>query len=183
MKEQIADLLIQGIPHGIVAETVGCDPSYVTQVSQEEVIAQQIAEARAKRASKMVKHDNVIHEIEDIALDRIKRMLPNVSDIMKVTRVFDVMNKARRAGDHGMQGQSVQADEVIALRLPTTAKFKLTMTTDRQIIEVEGRSMVPLPSAVVAQKLRDAKAKRLLDTIDMPSKLISEEIKQLVNQL
>ena len=182
MKDRIVDLLMEGIKPTIVAETVGCEPSYVSQVAAEPEIAERLQVARAARAAKMVKHDNTINEIEDMALDKIKRMLPLQTDIMKVGRIFELVNKARRAAEHtGLQEQVV--DDVLVIELPSAAKVHFKLTADKQMVEVEGRSMVPLPSSQVTAMLRHKQANRLLDVTDVPSKMVSDRTRSMVDKL
>jgi len=61
--------------------------------------------------------------------------------------------------------------------------FKLT--TDQQVIEVEGRSMVPMQSQNVAKRLKELQTSRLLtSSIEMPNQaVIGQRTKSIAAQL
>lgn len=162
MEDRIVELLGAGTPPHVVAQVVGCDPSYVSQLGAREDIQERIMEIRAANAGAVVKHDASIFDLEKEALAKMERLLPMQSDLMKVTRVFEILNRAKKASDFGVVGTTNQPGTVVTLQLPAAAHLHFKVTTDQQVIEIEGRSMVPLPSHMVAAQLKNLKADRLL---------------------
>lgn len=188
MKERIIELLGEGVPPSVVAQSVGCDPSYVSQICEQEDVIARIQDLRAQRAAEMVGKDRDINDIEQLALNRIKTLLPMQTDLMKITKVFATMNGARKSTDIGLAQAGNQPSTVVSLSLPAAAEVFLRLTTDNQVVEIAGRSMVPLPSAQVASKLREKQALRLLEStkpeiaqLGLPT--LSSKTKSIVDQL
>lgn len=185
MESKIVELACAGVPNVIIARTVGCDPSYVTQVLSTEEAQEEVTLARAERAAEGLEHDSKIEAAEKIALDRVHSLLPHQTDVMKVTQVFKVLNAAKRSNDHGMLPTAAQAGATVTLHLPEAAQIHFKLTTDQQVIEVAGRSMVPMQSQNVAQRLKDMQTSRLLQlSAETPSfPVISQNSKSIAEQL
>ncbi len=182
MEDRIVELAGANVPNHIIASTVGCDASYVTQILSKEQNAERVAELRGHRAAKMIERDGKIEQIEDLALDRALQLVPMQTDVMKVARIFQVFNGAKKSSDHGINPTANGTGTTVILELPhaTEVQFKIT-AKDRQVIEVEGRSMVPMQSHLVQKQLRDIQANRLLTSPGIP--LLSDETKSIVDQL
>lgn len=185
MEERIIQLAGSGVPQAIIADTVGCDPSYVSQLLSQEGIQEKVAALRLAKAAGMIKHDETIEEGEKTALNKILTLLPMQTDLMKVTKVFQVLNSARKSSDHGVVGPSQTPTTVVSLNLPAAAQLHFRLTSDHQVIEIEGRSMVPMQSHQVARSLREMQASRLLNqSLEMPKQaMISTNTKSIVDSL
>lgn len=182
---RIVDLLAAGVPQVRIAETVGVDASYISQLAGREDISALVSRKRADRVAEKIEHDDSIEGLEKIALERIGKLLPMQSDIMKITRVFQVLNGAKKSGDAAGALAGTVPQQVVVLNLPAAAQLQFKLTSDKQVIEVEGRSMVPMASNVVAAQLRTLKAARLLENaVEMPkAPMISSKTKSIVDQL
>jgi hypothetical protein len=185
MEDRIVELLGAGVLPSVVAQTVGCDPSYISQLMGREEIAAKVAELRMAKTVGMVEHDGKIQDFEELALQKIGTLLPMQNDIMKVTRVFQVLNGARRSAEHNGAGAPQQPGTVVTLNLPAAAHVEFKLTTDGQVVEVAGRSMVPMPSHQVSAQLRARQAARLLEHSQAaPTQpVISARTKSIVDML
>lgn len=190
MEEKIIELLGAGVKPSVVAASVGCDPSYVSQLMEKEEVAARVQDLRAQAAAEMVGKDKDITDIEQLALNRIKTLLPMQTNLALVTKVFQAMNGARKSTDIGLAQAGAQPSAIVSLSLPAASEVFLKITTDNQVVEIAGRSMVPLPSNQVAQKLREKQAVRLLESTvsrgpdavpAMP--VLSNKTKSIVDQL
>ncbi len=185
MEDRIIELLGSGVPPSVVATTVGCDPSYISQLMDREEVAARVAELRAEKAAEHIQHDENIHDLEKMALERIGKLLPMQTDLMKVTKVFQVLNSAKKSSDHGVLGNSNAPGTIVTLELPAAAHVTFKLTPDKQVVEVQGRSMVPMPSHMVAAKLREKKAQELLDhSKDVPLlPTVSKSTRSIIDML
>lgn len=185
MEDKIIELLGAGVPASVVATTVGCDPSYVSQLMAREDISGRVAELRLAKAAEHVEHDNNIADLEKVALEKMAKLLPMQTDVMKVTKVFQVLNAAKKSSDVGLAQQASTPATIVSIELPEQAMVALKLTVDKQVVEVGGRSMVPMPSHMVAAKLREKKAHDLLEHAkERPMQaLISQKTLSLVDQL
>lgn len=185
MEDRIIQLAGSGVPQSVIADTVGCDPSYVSQLLSQEHIQEQVATLRLAKAAGMIKHDETIEDGEKTALARMLTLLPMQSDLMKITKVFQVLNSAKKSSDRGIVGAGQTPGTVVTLNIPAAAQVHFKLTSDRQVIEVEGRSLVPMPSHQVARSLRELQASRLLNTsLEMPTQpAISANTRSIVSSL
>ena len=189
MEDRIVELLGAGVKPGVVAASVGCDPSYVSQLLEREDVLAKVQDLRAQRAAELIGKDNDINDIEQLALNRIKTLLPMQTNLALVTKVFTAMNGARKSTDVGLAQQGAQPGAIVSLNLPAAAEVFLKVTTDNQVVEIAGRSMVPLASSQVSAKLREKQALRLLEA-SKPKELappatpaVSAKTKSIVDQL
>lgn len=183
MKDRIIELAGNGTPSVAIASVLGCDPSYVSQVLGEEQAAAQVAEMRAAKAVKRQEHDEGIEAAEKIALQRIHALIPFETNIVRAAKVFQVLNGAKKTTDLS-NNTTPQAGAIVTLSLPAAAHVHFKLTSDSQVIEIEGRSMVPMQSHQVAKQLRQMQATRLLESAEeAPVRTSSERTRSLVSQL
>lgn len=166
MKDKILDLLGANVPPVSVAQAVGCEESYISQLLAEEEFYKQVLEKRAVRASKQVKHDGSIDEAEESALRMVRRNVESgLLKPMEAVKHFAVLNSARRRSDVGMTN-SQPTNVVVNLNLPAAAVIQFKLSVNKEVIEVDGRSMTPLQSKEVARlshEKKNADATRLLE--------------------
>lgn len=171
MKEEIVELLSSGIPASAVASALGVSPSLVSQVLDEEGIAQEVATQRAAKFHQFAEHDKRLHAVEAKALQKLERVLDFSTKPGEVAKIFSILNSARRVTtDQGIPQQNPTTTVVISL--PESARVDFTLTTEKQVIEIEGRSMAPLPAKNVTQLLQ---TRRLLDT-KVPATLLEKSL-------
>lgn len=186
VKERAIELLGDGVPQVSVAAMLGVDDSYVSQLMADEHIRQQVSERRAKKAGTYVHHDNEIDRLEDAALQKLGRLIPMENNVGRVAAVFRILNSAQRRSNTGT-GNVQPTGNVVTLQLPAAARIALQLTADRQVIEIDGRSMVPMQAAGVQKMLKEHQARRLLEhseqSMVQDASVISEKTKSIVDQL
>ena len=166
MKDKIIEMLGRGIPAVQVASAVGCDDSYISQIVADPDNAAKIQELKAVHFSKYVEQDASLDEAEAAALDKVKFLVPFITRPAEAVRVYAVLNGARRrTGENANAAAPVMA--TVSLDLPEAARVKFTLTADKQVIEIAGRSMTTMPAKSMAAILEQRNAARLLAT-DVP---------------
>jgi len=161
IQERVKDLLAAGVSQVQVASAVGVSESYISQLMENEEFRDEVIRARGEAALEDVKADEETDDIEGIARRKIKQLLPFENNVMKVLKVYQVMNNAKRKTEPAQQLQNT-AGVIVNITLPQRAIVDFKLTSDRQVVEVAGRSMATLPSNVLHQKLRQEQANRLL---------------------
>jgi transcriptional regulator with XRE-family HTH domain len=161
IQERVKDLLAAGVSQTQVASAVGVSESYISQLMENEEFRDEVIRARGEAALEDVKADEETDDIEGIARRKIKQLLPFENNVMKVLKVYQVMNGAKRKTEPAQQLQNT-AGVIVNITLPQRAIVDFKLTSDRQVVEVAGRSMATLPSNVLHQKLRQEQANRLL---------------------
>lgn len=169
-KDKIIELLGAGISAVQVASACSVDESYISQLLSDDAINARVQALRVARASKYVEHDDSIETAEKNALALIARNLENSFTLkpMEVLKHFQVLNAARKKTD-GSSNAAVPQSTVVTLHIPAAAAVQFKMTTDKQVVEIEGRSMNTMPASAVNKLLRERKAKaQLLESLGAP---------------
>jgi hypothetical protein len=164
MKEKIVEMLGAGVTPTQVALACGVSDSYISQLLADENIATEVAEKRTVRAAAFVESDASLDSDEEIARSAVRRNLDHgFLKPMETLRHFQVLNAARRKSD-SHAGAQVPTSTVVQLNLPAAAAVQFRLTVDRQVIEVDGRSMTTMPAQRVTKMLREKKAQEMLQT-------------------
>jgi hypothetical protein len=138
-KRQVAGLLAQNISTSDIAQVVGCDDSYVSQLKEDPEVLIFMEEEKRKLSKRDADFDDMLMAAEEDALKIIKRNLP-FANASVALNTFRVLNSAtKRAGQHQ---HDPQVAVTVNLVLPQ-AMLPSYITNDRkEIIEVEGRTML-----------------------------------------
>jgi hypothetical protein len=177
MKDKIIEMLGRGITPTQVSLAVGCDDSYISQLMSDENIALQVANLRASHFSNYVAQDRELDTAEEEALTRLKHLVPFITKPSEAARVYSVLNAAKRRTADSSAIASAPAQTVM-LEIPQAARVSFTLTVDRQVIEVQGRSMTTMPAKSLAAQLDQRNAQRLLDS-KIPSTLLNASQKPI----
>jgi len=138
-QDKVIKYLSQGISTKNIADAMGCDESYISQLKSDETIQQKVAELQADYAVKDASFDEMLDRAEEKALERIEKTLP-FANTSQALAAFRILNTARRRKD-GPVTPEVHVTNVI-LQLPATAAPRYIMNDRSEIVEVEGKTMV-----------------------------------------
>lgn len=156
---RIQKLLGCGLPTTVVASTVGCDPSYVSQLLEDDEFKSGVLLARAQQTEELVTRDKNWNAVEDLALEKALQMLPLVSRPNDLIRIATFANAAkRRAGEYTGMHESQAA--VVNITLPAGASVHFQMNANSQVVEVDGRSMASLPTKHLTERLKERREAR-----------------------
>jgi hypothetical protein len=193
LAERIKKLLGQGLTGSVVAAAVGCDPSYISQLLDDEDFKRDVSILRASNAEGAVKRDRSWDQVEDMALDKAIQMLPLVSRPSDLVRLAAMANAAKRRATE-FAGGSENAAPVVNLVLPHAASIHFQMNANSQVVEVDGRSMAALPTKHLADKLKERRdGREAAGVIDVmpalpnvqlqPAQVVSTERKKVASIL
>lgn len=157
IRRKIIDLLGAGVPPTQVAMACGVTDSYVSQLLSQEEVSAEVTELRAKRAHQYIEHDDRLDTDEEVARRLVRRNLDNaLLKPMEALAHFKVLNGARRQAQSAVAQTPVAT--VVNLQLPAITHVQFRMTTEKQVIEVDGRSLATMPASTVNRLLREKKA-------------------------
>lgn len=155
MNDRIISLLSEGYDQTTVAAAVGCTDSYISQLVADEVVREKIATARLGKLEKNVEHDTELDAIEDSAIQRMRTLIPFVTKAHEAVMIFNAVNSAKRkAGDGGPAKGGNPGAPIVQLNISDAAAVHFRLSSDRQVIEVEGRSMATMNASTLNEKLR-----------------------------
>lgn len=129
-------LLGQGFPPVVVASSLGCSESYVSQMLSEDWFAQQVQELKFKVLQKHTRIDDKYDTIEERLLEKLERAVPLIVRPQDITRTLQAINGAKRRGS-GSQSPTTITQNIVQLTLPTALLQKFVSNQNNQIIEVQ----------------------------------------------
>ena len=182
MKEKIIEMLGAGVTPVQVAMACGVSESYVSQLLADENILGKVQELRTAKVSAYVENDAALDTDEEVARRQVRRNLDNgFLKPLEVLRHFQVLNMAKRKSDIHASAH-VPTTTVVQLNLPAAAAVQFRLTNDKQVIEIDGRSMVTMPAQRVTKMLREKQAGETLQhALDGPKMEI--QTSELLNSL
>ena len=139
-KEQAIELLCKGISTTQVADAIGVDPSYISQLRQEEGVEERIAHALAATSIADVEFDDRVQRAEDLALQQIEKRLP-FANISQSMQAFKILNGAVKR-KHQNLNPGAGAGVAVNIHLPASAVPRYTLNARNEIVDVEGKAMV-----------------------------------------
>jgi hypothetical protein len=174
MKEKIVEMLGAGVTPVQVALACGVTEGYISQLLSDPVVEEQVKSLRVHKAAAYVEHDAALDTDEEAARKIVRRHIDNnFLKPMEALKYFQVLNAARRKSDsHG--NTQVPTSTVVQLNLPPAAAVQFKLTVDKQVIEIDGRSMTTMPAQQVTKMLREKKAQEHLQAaLDTPKMTIN----------
>jgi hypothetical protein len=182
IKEKLIGYLASGVSQTAAAKAVGVDDSYVSQLLALPDFRQAILDISATRLHEAVQHDDNIESIEKKALRVLDQKLPYVRSAMEAAKIFATLNSAKKRAIDGAANSGTGGAASVTIVLPRAAGVSLRLNTSNQVIEVEGRTMAPLPSRVLPKLVEEVRAKHraadaeraaeLLDSVSTPMQTV-----------
>lgn len=151
---KIKELLGDGLSNEVVSQATGVSPSYISQLMAEDNFKNEVIELRTKALQANTKRDRQIDYIEDNLLDKLRNHL-DLGIMMRpaeALRAFAIVNRAVRRGVTTQENISVN-QVVVSLQLPTVIVKNFTLNSQSEVIEVDGQTMVTMPSAQLLKNL------------------------------
>lgn len=167
---KLLSFLAAGVAPSIAASATGCDPSYVSQLLENEQFKEELYKLSAKELEADLAHDSTIESVEAKALKAIEDKLPFVRSAAEAAKIFSILNNAKKRATVPANPMDAGGLSTVTFTLPRAAlrSIELKMNPQQQVIEVEGRTMAPLPSnqlpAILASRLAAANAAKALPT-------------------
>lgn len=143
-QDKVVDLLAAGLGPTVVAETLGCDVSYISQLQHDPAILARIQEKRLAKASQQVTTDNKVADIRSKLVDRLHEVVPFMSDPIKIVQALAVVDKIDRKVL--TRGMPQSGNTIVQLRIPQHTAVQFKLSPQREVIEIEGRTLTRLPA-------------------------------------
>ena len=157
--ERIKKLLGSGLPPSVVAEAVGVSPAYISQLMEHQEFSDAVTLARATKAEAAVARDSRWDAIEDKVLEKAESMLPMVTRVRDLVAIGQIANNAKRRAAEFAGVENTHAP-MVTINMPNAAVVHFQMNPNAQVIAVEGRSMLPLPTQNLQKHLQQMKEER-----------------------
>ena len=150
--ERIKQLLGIGLSGEVVATTVGCDPSYISQLMSDENFKAEIIALRSASLTADSHRDSNIGKLEDRAITKLEEMLEWVTKPGDMLRFFQVLNAAKRRGV-GAADNLVINQQIVQLQLPTAPLERLTIDGRGEVVAVGDQDLITMQPAQLVKQL------------------------------
>lgn len=143
-KERALALLGTGIGPTEVSVTLGCDPSYISQLLMDEDFRGRVLAKRMEHLQAATKRDEVINSIEDDLLLKLKDSMCFLVKTQDILRAFAILNNAKRRGASSVAPVNIQ-QTVVQLQLPPAARRIFTTNHSGEVVQVDNKSTLTMP--------------------------------------
>lgn len=174
--DRIVSLLGQGYSQATVAAALGVTPSYVSQVAETPEVREEVSRLRVGKLQERVVDDETLETTERRALKLISDKMVFVKSPAEAANIFKILNNAKRKTAANAPENDAASIESVTIVLPkSAAAIHIQLNGNNQVIEVEGRSMAPLPSRALhnlrrpVEELPAMEVTRLVDASEQRS--------------
>lgn len=169
------ELLGTGVTAATAAATLGVSDAYISQLLSEEEFKEQVVARRVLSLSKHNARDDKYDALEDKALEMLEKTMPFVMDPMKLTRIIQTLNSAKRRGASAPEAISGQT-QIVQLVLPNVImeKFSVVKNADNMVIEAGDQKLITATSMNLTKRLEERK--RLPGVSDVIPKVSSQDL-------
>jgi len=170
-RERIINFLCHGVPTQQIADAVGCEPSYVSQIKADPEVQEIVASKLVAATEDDIKHDSIMDRAEHMALERLEKTLP-FANFGQTLAAFKILNSAeRRQAKSTAPAGGVVNNLTVNLTLPSAALPNYVRNSKNEIIEVEGKTMISATAksldAILAMRAQADAPKMLPQTTDL----------------
>lgn len=164
--QRIKELLGSGLGPEHVATAVGCSASYISQLLSQPDFQNDVVELRTTALTANTKRDRSIDSIEDRLLEKLSEavdsnMFYKGKDILYAT---NLVNKMNRRGVSSQQATTIN-NTIVNLQLPAVTVRQFAMNEHKEVIEIEGQSMVTMPAHQLLRTVSEAQKRLTGDEI------------------
>lgn len=140
-----------------VASAIGVSESRISQLLSDESFSQQVAALRYKTLAAHTDRDSKYDSMEDKLLARLEQSLGMLFDPMKIAKLLQVINGAKRRGVSAPE-QIQTAQTVVQLNMPTQIFQKFVTNVNNQVIKAGSQELITVQSGKMNELLSTSRA-------------------------
>jgi hypothetical protein len=156
--ERAIKLLGSGIGPAAVATTLGCDPSYISQLLMQDEYRDRVLALRMESLHQQTARDKKIDALEDAVLEKLENLLPYITNVKQALTAFQLLNAAKRRGA-AVSGDINLTQNVVQINLPPVARefFFPKMNAQGEVVQVGEQITVTKSLQTLMQERMHAK--------------------------
>ena len=167
-KDKALKLLGQGIPAINVAQALGCEPSYISQLMADDQFSAAVQELRYKSLSNATDRDERLNMLEDKLINKVNQDIDNnplaFRSTMDRVRALSMINGMKRRGANS-DAQISGHTTIVNLTLPTQVINKFTkenlneiqLDINNQVVKVGNQDLITMQSGTLTNILGETK--------------------------
>lgn len=162
-KSRALTLLGSGLGPTEVGTTLGCDPSYVSQLLMDDSFRTQVLALRIENLQAATQRDRKIDKLEDEVLEKLEDNIKWMTKTNDIIRAFAIINAAKRRG--AVTGGDLTVHQtIVAISLPPAARREFITNQQGEVVQVGDKTTLTMP---LQNLLRDRLRKQI--TSEKPS--------------
>lgn len=184
--ERAKQLLGSGISNELVATTLGCDPSYISQLMSQDDFREAVIKLRMQSLTAATERDRKIDSIEDQLITQLEATVQYLVKPTEIARTFMMVNAAKRRGVPSHESTIIN-NNIVNLQIPTVVLKQFQRNGLNEVVEVEGRPLITINSAELLRKVaqeqpNEGKRNELSKLADrLPSSIGREAMETIVS--
>ena len=167
-EERALKLLGDGFAPEQVASAIGVSPSRISQLLSDDSFSQSVAELRYKTLAAHTERDSAYDSLEDQLLQKLKGTLSMLFDPMKIAKLLQIINAAKRRGSQH-QELLTAAQTVVQLNMPTQIYQQFVTNVNNQVIKAGAQELITVQSGQMAALLAASQSQHPAQLINNPS--------------
>lgn len=144
-REAALELLAKGATATETALTLGVSDGLISQFMSEDDFAAQLATLRFEALKKNNARDEALDELEDQLIKQLKTAASMAIRPMEVSRLFQIVNSAKRRGGSAAPAAQTQ-QTVVKLVIPVAIMNRFAVNSKNQVIEAGDQQLITIQS-------------------------------------
>ena len=149
LKERALNFLGLGIDNTRVAQALGCDPSYISQLLADPIFAEEVSMKRLSVLREATDRDDRLNKLEDALIGKTEQLVKSPLHFtrpMETVRALSIINSLKRRGA-GESFNTTINNTIVALQLPDVIKSKFVVDVNNQVVEVSETPLITIQSS------------------------------------
>lgn len=151
-KDQVRDLLGQGLSNDVVATAVGLTPGAISAMMADEEFRDSVILLRTSNLTAHSARDRSIGALEDKILQKAHEVIDHIYKPKEVIAVLKAVNGLVRRGVASQQA-AVTNNVIVQLNIPQTVIKQYTVNAHKEVVDVEGQTLVTVSADGLLKKL------------------------------
>lgn len=156
MEERALALLGSGHAPAVVAASIGCSESFLSQLLSREDFAAQVAQLRYESLAKHNQRDASYDNLEDDLIEKLRDCLPLMHRPMEILKAIQVINQAKRRGSSTPEALQ-EKQTIVNLIMPTKVIQQFTTNIQNQVIKAGNQELLTIQSGSLSNFVKERK--------------------------
>lgn len=143
-KSRALTLLGSGLGPSEVSTTLGCDPSYISQLLMDDDFRIKVLALRVENLQAATQRDRKIDSLEDEVIEKLEENLKYMTKTTDMLRAFAIINAAKRRGAQAA-GDLTLNQTIVAIQLPPAARREFITNAQGEVVQVDNKPTLTMP--------------------------------------
>jgi hypothetical protein len=150
-EDKVVALLGQGYPATIVAQAVGCTPSYITQLLElKPHLKDEVTRLGIQRLSRAQTLDDAYDVLEEKLLKKLNDSVVFMTNPRDIANTLARVNAAKRRGQLSQDNLGLDSSDVSKISLPSVIINQFIVNGNNQVVQAGDQTLVTMPSNGIA---------------------------------